>query len=250
MTRETRRILILYPTHPAFLGMYLFIGLLISLLLVRMPFVIASSSTAPGALPLAVLAILLIDFSPLLSFMNIVITTLKTGSLVTVAEVDYVEFFGVPVPIPRLSTKEVRTALAINVGGALVPIIVSGIFAYTMLRSPYTYGFLMATIVDLVVTTAVTYLVARPVPGVGIGVPAFVPPLVAALTSVVIVGYFNVEAATAAYVAGSLGSLLGADVLRLSRSYKELSASVLSIGGAGVFDGVFISGVLAFLLAL
>jgi uncharacterized membrane protein len=47
-----------------------------------------------------------------------------------------------------------------------------------------------------------------------------------------------------------VGSLIGADIIRLSKSFRELRAPMLSVGGAGVFDGVFISGVMAFVLAL
>jgi uncharacterized membrane protein len=51
-----------------------------------------------------------------------------------------------------------------------------------------------------------------------------------------------------AYVAGSMGTLLGADVWNLGR-IAELGAPVVSIGGAGTFDGVFLTGIIAGLLA-
>ena len=51
-----------------------------------------------------------------------------------------------------------------------------------------------------------------------------------------------------AYVAGSLGTLIGADLLNLG-IVGDLQAPVLSIGGAGTFDGVFLTGILAVLLA-
>ena len=248
--RKRKRIYVTYPTHPLFLWVYLAVGLFMSLLVVRFPVIVASASYLPGRFALAALASALILLSPLLSFFNIAIATLRTGRLATIMEVKYVEFFGIPVPIPKLSLREVRTVLAINVGGALVPITSSVLLSYLMLNSPGARTYLYSVVVDLVATSLVTYFVARPVPGVGIAVPAFIPPLVAAFVSVISVGAFGVYAAAVAYVAGSLGSLVGADVLRLARSYKELSAGLLSIGGAGVFDGVFMSGIIAFLLAL
>ena len=50
-----------------------------------------------------------------------------------------------------------------------------------------------------------------------------------------------------AYVGGTLGTLLGADVLNMGK-IRNLGAPVASIGGAGTFDGVFLSGLIAVLL--
>jgi uncharacterized membrane protein len=41
---------------------------------------------------------------------------------------------------------------------------------------------------------------------------------------------------------------VGADLLNLAR-VARLSPPIMSIGGAGTFDGVFVSGVIAVLLA-
>jgi uncharacterized membrane protein len=51
-----------------------------------------------------------------------------------------------------------------------------------------------------------------------------------------------------AYVAGTIGCLLGADILNLG-SVADLGAPVASIGGAGTFDGVFLTGIVAVLIA-
>jgi uncharacterized membrane protein len=50
-----------------------------------------------------------------------------------------------------------------------------------------------------------------------------------------------------AYVSGSLGVLLGADVVRIGNilSYYPSGFAFASIGGAGVFDAIFLVGVLA-----
>ena len=55
-------------------------------------------------------------------------------------------------------------------------------------------------------------------------------------------------AAPLAYIAGSLGTLIGADLSNLGR-VRGLGAPVASIGGAGTFDGIFLTGILAVLLA-
>jgi uncharacterized membrane protein len=49
-----------------------------------------------------------------------------------------------------------------------------------------------------------------------------------------------------AYVSGTLGTLIGTDLTILG--VVELGAPVVSIGGAGTFDGVFLSGLIAVLL--
>jgi uncharacterized membrane protein len=56
------------------------------------------------------------------------------------------------------------------------------------------------------------------------------------------------RAAPLAYAGGSLGTLIGADLLNLPR-IEELGAPVASIGGAGTFDGIFLAGIIAVLIA-
>jgi uncharacterized membrane protein len=51
-----------------------------------------------------------------------------------------------------------------------------------------------------------------------------------------------------AYISGSLGTLIGGDVLNLNK-IQGLGAPIASIGGAGTFDGIFIIGLLAVLYA-
>jgi len=89
--------------------------------------------------------------------------------------------------------------------------------------------------------TFVTYSV----PGLGIAMPVFVPPLVTALTVLVL---SREHAAPLAYISGSLGTLIGADLLNLG-VIQALGAPVASIGGAGTFDGIFVTALLAVILA-
>ena len=56
------------------------------------------------------------------------------------------------------------------------------------------------------------------------------------------------QAAPLAYIAGSLGTLIGADLSNLGQ-VRGLGAPVASIGGAGTFDGIFLTGILAVMLA-
>ena len=147
---------------------------------------------------------------------------------------DYPTFFG----LFRVR-RALSTGLAINLGGAVVPICVS---AYLLTQVPSLWQILVATILMAVSTK----LLARPVPGTGIVLPMFIPPILAAAFSLLIAREF---AAPCAYVSGTLGTLLGADILNLHR-FRSLRG-VASIGGAGVFDGIFLVGIISvFLTAL
>jgi uncharacterized membrane protein len=99
------------------------------------------------------------------------------------------------------------------------------------------------------VATAVVALVihwlANPVPGLGIAVPVFVPVMITAAVAILL---SRADVAPLAYIAGSLGTLMGADLTNLDK-VRGLGAPVASIGGAGTFDGIFLTGILAVLLA-
>jgi uncharacterized membrane protein len=133
---------------------------------------------------------------------------------------------------------EGTTIVAINLGGALLPMILS---LYLFLRS----GLRGRMVLGIAIVAAIVYSLARIVPGVGIAVPMFIPPLAAAAVGLMLA--FR-RAPPVAYVAGSMGTLIGADLLNLPR-IAELGAPVVSIGGAGTFDGVFLTGIIAGLLA-
>ncbi len=166
---------------------------------------------------------------------------------------------------PPIVTEEV---LAINVGGAVVPIVFS---AYLLSLSTTS---LSAAVLTIIMVAAVTKLFARPTARVGVTLPAFVPPIVAALAAHALVRAVGADLASdapVAYIGGTLGTLIGADLLNLSRilqgqllggetsGMKYLGAAkdgvpanntiIVSIGGAGVFDGIFLTGILAPLLA-
>lgn len=93
--------------------------------------------------------------------------------------------------------------------------------------------------------TALCHVLAHPVPGVGIAIPVFVLPISAAVVALLLSPR---HAAPLAYISGSLGTLIGAELLNVGK-IRGLGALVASIGGAGTFDGIFLIGVLAVLFA-
>ena len=97
----------------------------------------------------------------------------------------------------------------------------------------------------IAIVTAVSYLISRPLPGIGIGMPVFVAPVVAALVAVLL---SPAHSAALAYVGGTLGVLIGADLLRV-KDIRRMGTPLAAIGGAGTFDGIFMTGIVAVLLA-
>lgn len=139
-------------------------------------------------------------------------------------------------------TELVDQVVAVNLGGCVIPSVLS---LYFLSQTGLQTGMVLA----LGVTTAACYGLARPMPGRGIGVPVLLPPLVAALAALL----FAPEGLgpQVAYISGTIGTLLGADVLHLAtpKTRQALDAPLLSIGGAGTFDGIFLAGIIAVLLA-
>ena len=100
-------------------------------------------------------------------------------------------------------------------------------------------------IAAIAIVAVVCYLASRPVRGIGIGMPVFVAPFTAALTALLIAPE---NSAPMAYICGTMGVLIGADLLRLN-DIRKIGTAVASIGGAGTFDGIFLTGIVAVLLA-
>jgi uncharacterized membrane protein len=144
------------------------------------------------------------------------------------------------VPLPR---NEHQTVVAVNVGGCVIPAALAIFEAYTVMPDNRARW---ALILAVLVNIAVCFWIARPIKGVGIAIPAFVPPLVAVgMAWLMLGGEPSSELrAPVAYVAGVAGPLVGADLMNL-RQFERLSTGLVSIGGAGTFDGIVISGLAA-----
>lgn len=134
---------------------------------------------------------------------------------------------------------EGTTLIAVNVGGCIIPV---GFSVYLMTHTPLP---VIEILPAVAIVTFVSYRLSRPIPRMGIAMPALIAPLTAALTALLV----NPEhAAPLAYISGTFGVLIGADLLRLG-DIRRLGAPRASIGGAGTFDGIFITGIVAALLA-
>jgi uncharacterized membrane protein len=148
-----------------------------------------------------------------------------------------VEFFGMRYVVPGVVAWP-GTVLAVNVGGAVIPTLMS---TYLVIR----YQLWLKATIATVAIAFIIHSMATPVPGIGIAVPVFAPVVATAILAFILSREY---APPLAYIGGSMGTLIGADLLNLDK-ISGLGAPVASIGGAGTFDGIFLTGILAVLLA-
>lgn len=187
-------------------------------------------------------ALLVLLLSLLGSGINIPITKMECSTPMVTER--YVRAYGITYRVPVVEEVDCSTLLAVNVGGAVIPILISLYLLYSFPEA------LLYALAGVAFVAIVMYIVARPVRGLGIVTPALLPPLAAALSAIALVYVFNAPQEYEflfAYVSGTLGTLIGADLLNLGK-VRDLGAPVASIGGAGTFDGVFLSGLIAVLL--
>jgi uncharacterized membrane protein len=143
-----------------------------------------------------------------------------------------------------------ETVIAVNVGGCVIPVMLA---AWQILHvARVGNGPLLALAGVSVLNVVVCYFAARPMPGIGIVMPAFIAPLTAVGATWLVCGFWDAAGtenrAPIAFTAGVFGPIIGANLLHLKDLFRT-QAGMLSIGGPGTFDSIILSGVLAALLA-
>jgi uncharacterized membrane protein len=169
------------------------------------------------------------------SMVNIPLYRFQSQNLISDQDVSY---FGMRFRVPHM-VRSHETVLAINVGGGVIPIALS---AYLLSKIDFSLSMAVLLFGEILIVNRM----ARPVKGLGIAVPGLIPPLLAALGAYLLCPPYL--RAPSAYIASTIGILIGADILNLGR-IKEMGAPVASIGGAGTFDAIFLSGIIAVLLS-
>jgi uncharacterized membrane protein len=207
---------------------FLVIGLIILVQLRILRYAYMKLGLSPGG------ALVLLFGSLIGSYFNIPVTFLP-GPLVRSGQI--VDFFGMQYVVPLVSSWP-GTILAVNVGGAVIPTIMS---TYLVIR----YQLWLKSAIAIAAIAFIIHSMATPVHGIGIAVPVFAPVVTTAILAFILSREY---AAPLAYIGGSMGTLIGADLLNLDK-IAGLGAPVASIGGAGTFDGIFLTGILAVLLA-
>ena len=219
------------PLTPGFFSILvvLAVGLIILIQLRILRYAYMRLGVGPGA------ALVLLFGSLIGSYFNIPVTVLPGPP--PVQSGDIVEFFGMRYVVPVVVSWP-GTVLAVNVGGAVIPTIMS---TYLVIR----YQLWLKAAIATAAIAFIIHSMATPVPGIGIAVPVFAPVVATAILAFILSREY---AAPLAYIGGSMGTLVGADLLNLDK-INGLGAPVASIGGAGTFDGIFLTGILAVLLA-
>ena len=215
-----------YPFFAILAGLLLFLIVLIQVNALRYAYMRLGMGSGT--------AMLLLLGSLLGSYFNIPVMQLPQQEMVSGQEID---FFGMRYVVPVLVDWP-GTVIAVNVGGAVIP----GLTSLYLLAKNRLW---LQGVLAVACVAAVCHALARPIPGLGIALPIFVPTAAAAIVALLI---SRRQAAPLAYIGGSLGTLVGADLLNFGK-LQGLGAPIASIGGAGTFDGIFVTGVVAVLLA-
>lgn len=175
-------------------------------------------------------------FSLIGSVVNIPVYSVKVKQRVQMPRTGF--FMDFLYPQDSFSYQEMRSTIAINLGGMIIPVLIS---IYLIINNPHlVWQYLVGTSI----MATICYKLARPIPGVGISMPLLIPPLTAALIAIFLPGS---PQQAIAYVSGVNGVIIGADILNLKKTIG-MGSRTLSIGGAGTFDGIFLTGIVAVLL--
>lgn len=141
-----------------------------------------------------------------------------------------------------------KQVFAINLGGIIMPILLSITF---VMRQQSLGGPIPDPTVTGVCTLLVaiaTFAVAKPDPLMGIRIPMVMPAL-AALISVYFMSQ-GPQAPITAYIAGTMGAILGGCVapLAMKTTRNSLAMPLVALGGSGSFGSIFLAGILSVLL--
>jgi uncharacterized membrane protein len=142
------------------------------------------------------------------------------------------QFWGIP-----FHKVQQTTIVAVNLGGGAIPVLL----AIYQFRHADAIPITLAT----AIVTTVSYFAAQVVPGIGVQMNPLLAPLTASVCATL---FARSHIPAVAFASGVLGTLIGADLLHL-KHIQRISTGVLSIGGAGVFDGIALCGLFALLLS-
>jgi uncharacterized membrane protein len=172
------------------------------------------------------------------SFINVPLKKIKTVSKV---HTNLRPLFGFSPWFPRQVFQKQELVIAVNVGGCIIP---SALALYQLARL-FSAEMILVPVIVIIINVIICYQLSELKAGVGILLPAYVPGVMAALCGLILTPE---NPPAVAFCAGILGPLIGADLLRLQQIIK-LTSGTASIGGAGTFDGIVVSGFIALLLS-
>jgi uncharacterized membrane protein len=191
---------------------------------------------------IAILMAVLISFISLFtSPLNLVLKEVKKEAIMI--EQDVIFFFGYPIFIPRTLKLSTYTLVAVNLGGALIPTVVSLFLIYEL--KTYIIYFM----INVIIVSLISKFFARVIRGVGVVMHPLIPSLFSVVMSYILFYRIHILIPLSSYIGSVLGTLIGADILNLRRIIEEARPQIISIGGMGTFDGIFVSGIIAIFIS-
>jgi len=236
------RVIIIFPFRGIIGVIYVFFAFVL-LLISSGYFTLLFKSVGLPAYLSYLLATELAFLSLILSPVNVVLKEINREAIIPEIDVYYV--FGIPLYFPRLAVRYRKTLVAINLGGAVIPLSISLLLVFLVYSSSLVL--LLLLLFDVLIITLVSNSFAKVVNGVGVVMNPLIAPITSSLTSVILFYTHASLIPVSAYISSVLGTLIGADLLNLK---KIISASpqMISIGGMGTFDGIFLSGLFSVMI--
>ncbi len=214
----------------------------------------------PGAILTFILFLLFLPFLFALGYLNIIVIGFEAlgissrATLIILASILVGSLVNIPLTKKKMflvqesrffgffkSQKMAVHCLAVNLGGAVIPCLLSFYLLFIAQRKGFD---LKPIFIATLLMTLLSKIFSKVVPGKGIVLPFFIPPVFSAILALILApGYV----AFCAFISGVLGTLIGADILNIwkIRNFQ----GYLSIGGAGVFDGIFLVGIMSVLIS-
>jgi uncharacterized membrane protein len=138
--------------------------------------------------------------------------------------------------------------VGINTGGALIPILIS---LYLIMKRKISWRYVA---IATLIVTIITFFITRVEPSKGI-VASFpywlIPAFFACISSIILFRKNFAKGAVLSYSSSTFGVLIGADFLHLPQLLNNSPTrlgTMATIGGAVVFDLIFLTGVIAVLI--
>ncbi len=177
------------------------------------------------------------------SFINIPLMTVKSEQ--QFVRVEHGRLMDRLYRAPEFSNE---TVIAVNVGGCVIPVFVSLYILLSALTLADPAGLYLRCLIGTAIVAAVVFKTSKPIAGLGIATGFLIPPLCALICGIVLSSGDSFTAVAVAYISGTIGTLIGADIMNL-KNLANAGAPVASVGGAGTFDAIFLSGIIAAFLA-
>jgi len=195
---------------------------------------------------LAFTILIIVGLNPLLAFTLTMVSLLSSPLNIVFLEVTYyitpiVDFIKL---IPLLHKLD-KLHLGLNIGGSVIPTLVSSYLLSTVVNNQVG---LVVFLVSLAASSYVIKVGSKLIPGVGVVVPSALPIVLTLSLTIIAHAFTGVDPLAFSYSLGSLSTLIGADLLNLRRVINEVRGFV-SIGGMGVFDGIYLTGLASLILS-